>query len=161
MNIENRKNKKVIRFIKSANEVKLMNELYEALPELKPELENGNLTVNLRVFTREDELILWVPSEIDETVVEAVVDKHQIYQLLPQEDEEQISEFHYDSDNNEILIYTLRGSEIKFGNLERLEEKVALINQVFQIEEKLEEEGTGVLQYIDLRFAGQPALQIK
>jgi cell division protein FtsQ len=85
----------------------------------------------------------------------------EIYQLLPQEDEEQISEFHYDSDNIEILIYTLRGSEIKFGNLERLEEKVALINQVFQIEEKLEEEGTGVLQYIDLRFAGQPALQIK
>ena len=33
-----------------------------------------------------------------------------------------------------------------------MEEKVALINQVFQIEEKLEE-GTGVLQYIDLRFA--------
>jgi hypothetical protein len=81
MNIENRKNKKVIRFIKSANEVKLMNELYEALPELKPELENGNLTVNLRVFTREDELILWVPSEIDETVVEAVVDKHQIIKI--------------------------------------------------------------------------------
>jgi cell division protein FtsQ len=85
----------------------------------------------------------------------------EICRLLPQEDEEQISEFHYDSDKNEILIYTLRGSEIKFGNLERLEEKVALINQVFQIEEKLEEEGTGVLQYIDLRFAGQPALQIK
>lgn len=85
----------------------------------------------------------------------------EICKLLPQQDEEQISEFHYDSGKNEIMIYTLRGSEIKFGNLERLEEKAALVNQVFQMEERLEEEGTGVLQYIDLRFAGQPALQIK
>ena len=84
-----------------------------------------------------------------------------ICQLLPQADEEQVSEFHYDSENNEIIIYTLKGSEIKFGNLERLEEKAVLISQVFQMEERLEEEGTGVLQYIDLRFAGQPALQIK
>ncbi len=85
----------------------------------------------------------------------------EICQLLPQQDEEQISQFHYDAKSNEIIIYTLKGSEIKFGNLERLEEKAAFINQVFQMEERLEEEGTGVLQYIDLRFAGQPALQIK
>ncbi|NLO20526.1 MAG: FtsQ-type POTRA domain-containing protein [Syntrophomonadaceae bacterium] len=85
----------------------------------------------------------------------------EICRLLPQQDKEQISQFHYESEKNEIIIYTLRGSEIKFGNLERLNEKTALINQVFEMEERLEEEGTGVLQYIDLRFSGQPVLQIK
>ncbi len=84
-----------------------------------------------------------------------------VYEVIPEEDLQNISEFHYDSIKEEIIIYTLKGTEIKFGNLDRMEEKTELIGQVFSMEIDLEENGTGILEYIDLRFTGQPVLKMK
>ncbi|KUG03566.1 cell division protein ftsq [hydrocarbon metagenome] len=84
-----------------------------------------------------------------------------VYELIPEEVENNLSQFHYDTIKEEILIYTLRGTEIKFGNLDRIEEKTELIAQVFPMEIDLEENGTGKLEYIDLRFTGQPVLKMK
>ncbi len=84
-----------------------------------------------------------------------------VYELIPEEVRQNISEFHYDSTKEEILIYTLKGTEIKFGSLDRMEEKAELISQVFPMEIDLEEDGTGKLEYIDLRFTGQPVLKMK
>lgn len=84
-----------------------------------------------------------------------------VYEAITEKERQSISEFHYDSHSGEITIYTLKGSEIKFGNLDRMEEKAAYIAQVFPMEIDLEEDGTGILEYIDLRFTGQPVLKIK
>ncbi len=84
-----------------------------------------------------------------------------VYEALSEEELKSISEFHYDSVKEEIIIYTLKGTEIKFGNLDRMEEKVELIGQAFPMEIDLEEDGTGKLEYIDIRFTGQPVLKIQ
>lgn len=81
--------------------------------------------------------------------------------LISEETRKNISEFHYNSVQEEITIYTLKGTEIKFGNLDRIEEKAELIGQVFSLESDLEENGTGILEYVDLRFTGQPVLKMK
>ncbi len=85
----------------------------------------------------------------------------EVCQLLPEEEQDLISEYHFNSEKQEIIIYTLKGTEIKFGNLDRMEEKTEMIKQVYQMEKELEEDGTGVLEYVDLRFSGQPVLRIK
>lgn len=85
MNIENRKNKKELKYIKIVDGVQLMQELYEALPELKPREENGNLIINLRLFTKGHEIILWVPEETDENIISSIVSNHEY--LKTQEDE--------------------------------------------------------------------------
>lgn len=78
MNIENRKDKKELRYTKVDDALQLMIGLFEAIPTLKPENKRGKARINLRVFTRGDELILWVPGDVDETLVETVVEKHKI-----------------------------------------------------------------------------------
>jgi|GEM_PF-3012612 len=85
MNIENRKDKKELKYIKIVDGVQLMQELYEALPELKPREENGKLIINLRLFTKGHEIILWVPEEIDGNRVNSIVRNHEY--LKTQEDE--------------------------------------------------------------------------
>jgi len=85
----------------------------------------------------------------------------QIYEALPEESRKNISEFHYISGENEVIIFTIKGTEIKFGNLDRLEEKVKMIAQIFSMEVEVEQKGTGVLKYVDIRFDGQPVLKMK
>ncbi len=84
-----------------------------------------------------------------------------IYEAVSEEQLQNISEFHYDYIKEEIMIYTLKGTEIKFGNLDRMEEKAELIDQVFIMENDMEKDGTDMLEYIDIRFTGQPALKMK
>lgn len=80
---------------------------------------------------------------------------------LSEESNQNLSEFHYKSKSKEVIIYTLKGTEIRFGNLERLKEKAEIVNQIFAMEIELEENGTGLLDYVDIRFSGQPVLKMK
>lgn len=87
MNIENRSDKKILEFDKEVDTGRLMNELYEAVPELKPVVhEDGSFDVNLRVFTNGSKLILWVPEGLSEEPINAVVEAHQLA-LLKEEGE--------------------------------------------------------------------------
>lgn len=85
----------------------------------------------------------------------------QIDEALSENSCKNISEYHYQSGPKEVLIFTLEGTEVKFGNLERLEEKAMELEQVFAMERELEENGTGVIQYVDIRFKGNPVLKVR
>ena len=76
MNIEDRKDRKELKYIKDVDGVKLMEELYDGIPELKPVVEDGKLTVNLRLFTSGHEITLWVPKEADEHLIQNIVLEH-------------------------------------------------------------------------------------
>lgn len=71
-----------------------------------------------------------------------------------------ISDFHY-NEKKELIIYTVNGTEIRFGNNERLEEKLAFMDEVLKIEQDFIKSGEDVLEYIDLRFKGQPIVKTK
>ena len=76
MNIEDRKDRKELKFIKIVDGVKLMQELYDAIPELEPVVEEGELKFNLRLFTSGHEITLWVPKEADEHFIQSIVMEH-------------------------------------------------------------------------------------
>ena len=56
-------------------------------------------------------------------------------------------------------IYTLQGTEIKFGIDERLEEKLSTLSQVFQLERDFIDTGQDDLIYVDMRYKGQPVVK--
>jgi len=70
----------------------------------------------------------------------------------------QISEFHCKKDN-QVYIYTLRGTEIRFGHTDRLSEKVGMIDRVLEMEQELSP--GEALAYVDLRFKGQPVAKYR
>lgn len=92
---------------------------------------------------------------------EGVMMIRQIWDTLTPEIHSQISDYHYLNSSKELVLYTIKGTEVRFGDLERLEEKTNLIQAVFQIEEDMEVEGIEVLEYVDLRFKGQPVIKIR
>lgn len=92
---------------------------------------------------------------------EAVKMISQVWAALAAEEQVNISQFHYQNQEQSLLIYTLRGTEIRFGNLERLEEKAACFSQTIEIETNFEQEGKEVLDYVDLRFKGQPVIKTR
>jgi cell division protein FtsQ len=85
----------------------------------------------------------------------------QVWQSISDGDRQKISEFHYLNQENTLKIYTLKGTEIRFGDMERLEEKTKTLTQVIQIESDFEKQGKDVLEYIDIRFKGEPVVKIK
>ena len=60
-----------------------------------------------------------------------------------------------------MIIYTVKGTEIRFGNADRFQEKVGQISQTFAIEADFAENGMEALEYIDLRFKGQPVVKTR
>lgn len=84
-----------------------------------------------------------------------------IWDMLTPEIHSQISDYHYLNSSEEVILYTIKGTEVRFGNLERLEEKTNLMQAVFQVETDIEKKGTEVLEYVDLRFKGQPVIKIR
>jgi len=67
-----------------------------------------------------------------------------------------ISEFHYDAGKDEVTLYTVSGTEIRWGDQSRLQEKLNWLGQTFQLEHEMARQGQDVLEYVDLRFKGQP-----
>lgn len=92
---------------------------------------------------------------------EAVKMISKVWASLDADDKHNISQFHYRNQDKSLLIYTLRGTEIRFGNLERLEEKTAYFGEAIKIESKFEKEGKEVLDYVDLRFKGYPVVKTR
>lgn len=84
----------------------------------------------------------------------------QVWDELTTEVRDNISDFHYSSQKEELIIYTTRGTEVRFGNMERIKEKATFLVQLIKIEDDLQNEGHEVLQYFDLRFKGQPIIKM-
>jgi cell division protein FtsQ len=85
----------------------------------------------------------------------------QVWQSLPENNRQIISEFHYVGKEKSLIIYTIKGTEVRFGNLERLNDKIKNFAEVPKLENSLEKEGKDVLQYVDLRFEGQPVVKTR
>jgi cell division protein FtsQ len=83
-----------------------------------------------------------------------------VYDALGQ-NTRQISEFHYLEAEKGIIIYTTAGTEVKFGDLDRLQEKVKFFPQIFTLEKELQTEQHEVLQYVDLRYKGEPVIKTR
>ncbi len=84
-----------------------------------------------------------------------------IWDSLSPNDQAKISEFHYKNKTGEITIYSTKGTEIRFGNADRFKEKTGQISQTFAIEADFDEHGMEELEYIDLRFKGQPVIKTR
>jgi cell division protein FtsQ len=84
-----------------------------------------------------------------------------VWQSISDSEHQRISEFHYLNEVNALKIYTVNGTEIRFGNLERLEEKAKTLTQVIQIETNFKKQGKDVLEYIDMRFKGEPVVKTR
>ena len=85
----------------------------------------------------------------------------QVWQALPADEQKLISDFHYQNQDNTLKIYTIKGTEILFGNLDRLDEKVKTFAQVIQLENDMEKKGNDALEYVDIRFKGEPVLKTR
>ncbi|MGI5911655.1 MAG: cell division protein FtsQ/DivIB [Syntrophomonadaceae bacterium] len=84
-----------------------------------------------------------------------------IWDTLNTDLQKEISQIHYQNNKGEILIYTNKGTEIRWGNEERLEEKAEYFAQMIVLEKDMQNKGNDALEYIDLRFKGQPAVKTK
>jgi len=85
----------------------------------------------------------------------------QIWSALTSEQRKNISEFHWADQSNSLNIYTVSGTEIRFGDIERLDEKLKFFDQIMEIEADMEAGGTEVLEYVDIRFKGEPIIKTK
>lgn len=84
----------------------------------------------------------------------------EIWDAVPEKNRGEISDFHYINKTKEIVIYTNKGTEVLFGDTARFDDKIMVFNQISEMEKRFEEEGT-VLEYIDLRFSGQPVVKTR
>jgi len=84
-----------------------------------------------------------------------------IWSRLSPEARRDISDFHYDIGSRELVINTEEGTEIRWGDASRPEEKLAHLEQVIKLEKDIARQGKDSLQYIDLRFEGQPVLKTR
>ena len=85
----------------------------------------------------------------------------QVWQAIPVEERPSISEFHFINDQSALNIYTVQGTEIRFGNLERLDEKVKTFAQILQMEKDMEKQGSDTLEYVDIRYNGEPVIKTR
>lgn len=82
-----------------------------------------------------------------------------VWEGLSEKERGKVSDFHYTVSNQELIIYTVEGTEIRFGKDERLDEKLSAMSQVFQLEQEFSESGQETLIYVDIRFQGQPVVR--
>lgn len=85
----------------------------------------------------------------------------EVWKSLTAENRQNISQFHYVNKDQSLLLYTLKGTEVRFGNMDRLKEKAKNFSEVIKIESNLQKEGKDVLDYVDLRFKGQPVVKYR
>lgn len=78
MLIENMENKQVLEYTKPVDLSKLMNEIFDTIPELIPRFEDNEWDVKIRIFTNNDNLTIWVPENIDSGLIDTIIDDHTI-----------------------------------------------------------------------------------
>lgn len=83
----------------------------------------------------------------------------QIWIALDPKERKEISQFHYQNKNGEVLIYSRGGTEFRWGTTERMQEKVAFFKQMLKIERDMQAKGDNDLEYVDLRYKGQPVVK--
>ncbi|MGI6550277.1 MAG: cell division protein FtsQ/DivIB [Syntrophomonadales bacterium] len=93
--------------------------------------------------------------QVNKTAIELV---RGIADALPSDLLEEVSEFHY-SDLGQVVVFTLDGTEVRLGGKDRIDEKISLWRRVIAMQE--EKDSQVGLEYIDLRFRGQPVIQEK
>jgi cell division protein FtsQ len=93
---------------------------------------------------------------VDETGIKLA---RQIWQALDSKQQKEISQIHYHNKEKEILIFTNSGTEVRWGKADRMEEKVANFQQMLVLEQEMLEKGNDALEYVDLRFKGQPVVK--
>jgi cell division protein FtsQ len=84
-----------------------------------------------------------------------------VWQSFDAQDRGNISQFHYINNQKTLLIYTLEGTEVRYGTLERIDEKASNFTEALKIEASLQKEGKDQLDYVDLRFSGQPVVKTR
>jgi cell division septal protein FtsQ len=85
-----------------------------------------------------------------------------LYDQLEPEIAGQLSEFHYDAANKFLTLYTLQGTEIRFGTVEeRLADKLPMVARALSLERELNAEGKEALAYVDIRYSGAPVIQTR
>jgi cell division protein FtsQ len=73
-----------------------------------------------------------------------------------------VSEYHYDSGTGFLTLYTVKGTEIRFGSpYERLTDKLPMISRTLTLEQEMAAEGRESLVYVDIRYSGAPVIQTK
>ena len=84
---------------------------------------------------------------------------HQLWINLSENEREEISNYHYDVSSGELSLYTIRGMEMRFGDAERMEEKLIELREMIALEKEMLEAGTDAIEYADIRFKGQPVIK--
>jgi cell division protein FtsQ len=84
-----------------------------------------------------------------------------VWKSFDPENRKNISQFYYQNSQKSLLIYTLEGTEVRYGTLERVAEKAANFTEALKIEASLQKEGKDQLDYVDLRFTGQPVVKTR
>lgn len=92
---------------------------------------------------------------------EGITNIKQVWEALSPENRKRISDFHYVTSSKEIVIFTAEGTQVKFGKIERMAEKTEFFDQIFKMEDDLKKTGVEVLEYVDLRFKGQPVVKTR
>lgn len=85
-------------------------------------------------------------------LIKSIIDK------LPTDLLQEVSEFHY-SNQGQVIVFTIDGTEVRLGGEDRLDEKISYWRRVIKMEK--ERGNQNGLEYIDLRFKGQPVIQEK
>lgn len=129
--------------------------------------DNGIYFDQVDIPPEGDYLIITVPNppaniELGQAACPGATDMiKQVWSGLSTDQRAQISEFHYLDQANTLYIYTLKGTEVRFGDLERLDEKLKSLAQVFEIEKDMSIQGQEVLEYVDVRFKGEPVVKTR
>ncbi len=127
--------------------------------------KDGIVIDKLNTFSVDQYCIITLDQLPEQVVLGQVLDPEavgairQVWDAIPAESKADISDYHYVNASKEIILYTSKGTEIKFGALERLDEKVQSLLQIISIEKDYEEQGQTGLSYVDLRFKGQPVVK--
>ncbi|MGI6435356.1 MAG: cell division protein FtsQ/DivIB [Syntrophomonadaceae bacterium] len=116
-------------------------------------------------FSADQYCIITMDREPEQVVLGQAVDPEatgairKIWEAIPAENRNYISDYHYEHGNKQVVLHTNRGTEILFGDLDRLEEKVQSLLQILNIEKDYAQTGQATLRYVDLRYKGQPVVK--
>lgn len=125
----------------------------------------GIVIDKLNTFSAEQYCIITLDQQPEQVVLgqvlepQAVSTIRQVWDAIPAQNRADISDYHYVNASSELILYTSKGTEIRFGDLERLDDKVQSLLQIIDIEKDYEEQGETSLRYVDLRFKGQPVVK--
>lgn len=155
----------VVRHLPSRLEVKVVErEPWAVIPRIDEFLlvdEQGVVMEKLTDWPPQQVPVVTADIDVESEVklgqkIPGIATVYRIVQALPVNNLT-ISEYHYDIAHDEVLIYTMAGTEIRVGNTSNLKEKQAAWPEVV----KLLNNPQKPVAYVDLRFKGYPVIRYK